>query len=300
MGPGHRGSAAPSKSPFIPSFFIIGPPRTGTTWLHDVLSKHALLPSPSKETRFFDTHFHRGLEWYRAHFARHTDNRPVGEIAPTYFASSDARERIAVTAPQARVVCIFRNPVDRIVSLYRIKRAYGMIPWTFEQAIVRDPELISSGLYATHLKAWLNAIGPERVLATVYDDLRDQPQAFINVLTQFVGISPFLLTTSQIRRVHGSESMTQPRSYYRARTANAVADWFKAQRLDRVVATLKNSPLRRFVLGGGQAFADIPDDVSSTLCDVFRPEVEELELLLNRDLTSWKTVDAGIRALAAS
>lgn len=300
MGPGQGGSAAGSKPPFIPSFFIIGPPRTGTTWLHDVLSKHALLPSPSKETRFFDTHFHRGLEWYRAHFARPAGNRPVGEIAPTYFASPDARERIAATAPDARIVCIFRNPVDRIVSLYRIKRAYGMIPWSFEQAIVRDPELIASGLYATHLKAWFNTLGSERVLPTVYEDLRDRPQAFVDTITQFIGIPPFVLTPSQIRRVHGSESMTLPRSYYRARTANAVADWFKAQRLDRVVATLKNSPIRRFILGGGQAFADIPEDLSTALCDIFRPEVEELEVLLNRDFTAWKTADFAVRALAAS
>jgi hypothetical protein len=52
---------------FLPSFFILGPPRTGTTWLHEVLRNHAELPSPTKETRFFDVHFHRGLDWYRAH-----------------------------------------------------------------------------------------------------------------------------------------------------------------------------------------------------------------------------------------
>src|SRR5947209_9079616 len=54
----------------LPSFVVIGPPRTGTSWLHDILSKHALLPNPTKETRFFDTHFHKGLDWYRAHFPK--------------------------------------------------------------------------------------------------------------------------------------------------------------------------------------------------------------------------------------
>ena len=61
----------------------------------------------------------------------------MGEIAPTYFASSEARERIARVTPAANIVCIFRNPVERIQSLYRVKRAYGMIPWNFEQAIVQ-------------------------------------------------------------------------------------------------------------------------------------------------------------------
>src|SRR3981081_2037483 len=52
----------------LPSFFVIGPPRTGTTWLYEILRERTLLPAPTKETRFFDTHFHRGVEWYRSHF----------------------------------------------------------------------------------------------------------------------------------------------------------------------------------------------------------------------------------------
>jgi Sulfotransferase domain len=109
--------------------------------LQERLYSNTVKPS-TKEPRFFDMHFHRGIEWYRAHYPRPVEGRPMGEVAPTYFASSAARERIGATIPEARVVCIFRNPVERVVSLYRLKRAYGMIPWSFEQAIVRDPELI--------------------------------------------------------------------------------------------------------------------------------------------------------------
>src|SRR6266581_4418235 len=169
---GNTHRATPARIRWLPSFFVIGPPRTGTSWLNEILNEYALLPSPAKETRFFDTFFHRGIEWYCAHYPHLGDNRPIGEIAPTYFASAKARERIAQTIPQARVVCIFRNPVERVVSLYRLKRAYAMIPWSFEQAIIRDPELMDSSKYATNLKAWRNALGTDQVLATVYDDLR--------------------------------------------------------------------------------------------------------------------------------
>jgi hypothetical protein len=68
----------------------------------------------------------------------------MGEIAPTYFASTLARERIAQLIPQSRVICIFRNPVDRLLSLYRLKRAYGEISWNFEEAAERDRELIEN------------------------------------------------------------------------------------------------------------------------------------------------------------
>jgi hypothetical protein len=272
----------------LPSFFIIGPPRTGTSWLHEVLSRHTILPSPTKETRFFDIHFERGFEWYHNHFPTSTEDRLVGEVAPTYFASAQARERIADAIPNAKVVCIFRDPVERVVSLYRLKRAYGMIPWSFEEAIVRDSELMESGKYGSCLKAWLHALGANRVLATVYDDLRDEPQTYLNTVADFVGIPRFDLAPSQMRSVFASEAMTLPRNYYRTRSATAMAEWLKLRQLDTVVAAVKKSPLLKLVLGGGPPFAKLSRDLTLKLHDHFRPEVEELEALLQRDLSAWK------------
>jgi Sulfotransferase domain len=274
----------------LPTFFIVGPPRTGTSWLHDVLSGYALLPEPTKETRFFDVHFHRGLNWYLSHFPACMNDKRIGEVAPTYFASVVARERIRRMIPEARVVCVFRNPLQRVLSLYRVKRAYGMIPWTFEQAIVRDPELKASGMYATNLKAWRSAFGADRVLATVYDDLRDHPQRYLDTMLEFIGAPQIRLTQSQIKRVHGSDSMTHPRNYYWTRSATVMAEWFKARRFDALVASIRKSPLRRLFLGGGAAFNELSIEGASAVCDLFRPEIEELESILNRDFSSWKSI----------
>ena len=274
----------------LPSFFIVGPPRTGTSWLHQVLSGHVALPEPTKETRFFDEHFHRGLGWYLRHYPEAGDDRQAGEVAPTYFASTLARVRIQRTLPQARIVCIFRNPVQRVLSLYRVKRAYGLIPWNFEQAMLNDPELLASGMYATNLKAWQIAFGKERVLATLYDDLRQQPQSYLDSLLDFLRLPPLTLTPSQIHCVHSSEIMTQPRSYYWTRTSMALAARLRAWRFDRVVASVKKSPLCGLVLGGGTAFCDLPAEAATKVYELFRPEIEELEAILNRDLSAWKSV----------
>ena len=284
----HQGRAARDNRRPLPSFFIIGPPRTGTSWLHEVLGRHTLLPSPTKETRFFDSHFDRGFEWYRAHFPTSTEDRLVGEVAPTYFVSAQARERIAEVIPAAKVVCIFRDPVERVVSLYRLKRAYGMIPWSFEEAIVRDSELMESGKYGVNLKAWRRTLGADQVLATVYDDLRDEPQAYLDSVTDFIGIPRFELAPSQIGRVFTSETMTHPRNYYRTRSATAMAEWLKLRQLDTVVAAVKRSPLLKLVLGGGPPFTKVSRDLSLKLYEHFRPEVEELESLLDRDFSAWK------------
>jgi hypothetical protein len=278
----------------MPSFFVVGPPRTGTSWLHEILSEHTVLPSPTKETRFFDLHFHLGADWYRDRFPQETSDRspftrPVGEVGPTYFSSPEARQRIAALVPAARIVCIFRDPAERMFSLYRLKRAYGMIPWTFEQAIARDPELLESGRYATHLKEWLRAFGPDQVMATFYEDLRKDPQEYVDKLSGFIGIPKFTLTPSQLGRVHTSEGMTTPRNYYLTRNATGLAEWLKTRKLDRVVMRVKQSPLIKLFLGGGSAFEKLSPEVKARVRELLRTEVEELEAMLDRDLSAWKS-----------
>ena len=101
-------------------------------------------------------------------------------MAPTYFVSAEARERIAGAIPKVKLIFMFRDPVQRVVSLYRMKRAYGMIPWSFEDALEKDSELISSGMYSTQLAQWRRMFPDEQMLVTVYDDLRSDPQQFIH------------------------------------------------------------------------------------------------------------------------
>lgn len=249
------------------------------------------MPTRAKETRFFDTHFERGISWYQAHYRNWDGNRPMGEIAPTYFASATARERIAELNPQAKVICIFRNPVERILSLYRLKRAYGMIRWNLEEAIVRDPELMQSSKYATNLREWQKKLGADHVLATFYDDLRENPQSYIDVFADFIGIPRFALSRRDIRHVHASKSMTHPRNYYWTRSATTIADWCKAWRLHTIVAQVKKSPLLGLFLGGGREFSDLSQELSRSIYERCRSEIEDLEVLLKRDLSAWKYSD---------
>jgi hypothetical protein len=272
----------------LPSFFIIGPPRTGTTWLHGVLGDRAWLSHPTKETRFFDKHFHRGLDWYQSHYRKASDGRPLGEVAPTYFASCEARERIARTVPKAKVVCTFRNPVDRVFSLYRLKRALGLIPWNFEDALMRDPELLESSRYSAHLQAWQSALGRSQVMVTVYDDMRADPQAYLDKVMEFVGMPRLELADSQLRPVLTPAWLTQPRNYYLTRGALLLAEWSKAQRLDSIVAAVKRLGAQRFFMGGGSAFPELSLAQRDKLREFFRPEIEQLEMMLNRDFSAWK------------
>lgn len=271
----------------LPSFIVVGPPRTGTSWLYQVLAPYATLPSPSKETRFFDLHFHRGLDWYRWHFPKR-GNGPMGEIAPTYFSSAEARRNIAETIPDAKIVFIFRNPVERAVSLYRLKLAYGMFRWSFAEALYNDPELIDSGLYWSQLSGWREYFPDKQLLVTIYDDLVSDAEAFVERIAAFIGLPPVSISRSQLKRVYSSERMTKPRSYLATHTATAFADWCKSRHLDRLVASVRESTLIKLFLGGGEKLPVLSAAALKELGEIFRPEVEALESQLRRGLDHWK------------
>ncbi len=278
----------------LPDFFAVGPPRTGTTWLDTVLRGHVSLPRTFKETRFFDRRFSRGLDWYLAQFGPIEPALRMGEIAPTYFCSELARSRIRELVPRARIICSFRDPLDRLYSLYRLKRAYADTSLTFEEAVVRDPELSESRRYAFYLREWRNAFGDDAVLAIFYDDLEAHPQAYLDRVCAFLNIPAFGI--DQMPRVASSEKFSIPRADSITRLAHALAGALNFNGLGRIVRLADRAGLRKLVFGGGGDFPKLPAPTEAKLRTMLLPEVEMLEELVDRDLSSWKV---GVRHAGA-
>jgi hypothetical protein len=110
-----------------------------------------------------------------------------------------------------------------------------------------------------------------------------------DALADVVGMPRFALTEPETEYAFASGNMTLPRSYHLARSASLTAAWCKARRLHPLVWLVKSSPLKKLFLGGGPRFTKLPQEVAVRLYEKFRPEVEELEALLNRDLSAWKS-----------
>jgi hypothetical protein len=103
----------------LPNFLIAGVAKAGTTSMAAHLAEHpAVFMSETKELHFFDQHYDRGVEWYTAQFAAADGARVVGEATPTYLTRPHALERMARLLPDARILVMLRDPVDRAHSLY--------------------------------------------------------------------------------------------------------------------------------------------------------------------------------------
>lgn len=269
----------------LPSFIVVGPQRTGTTWLYEAIKSHVCMPSGIKETMFFDRYYLNGLKWYEAHFDHYQSGQVVGEIAPTYFHSCEAAERIFTHIPHCKIICTLREPVARTYSLYRHMRAYGETKLPFEEALKTHPCLLESSRYYLHIQRWQKMFGTLNVLVLINDDLVAYPQSYVDKVAEHIGLNPFKLSQEQHKPI-GSEIMA--RNYEFVHIVNTVGDWMRKHRLYRIIELAKGFGLKRWVFEGGQKIAPMSKETEDYLRKHFYPEIEHLEQLLGRNLSQWK------------
>jgi len=114
----------------LPGFVIIGAQKGGTSALFEMLSRHPdVTPSIIKEVHYFDLNYFRGEQWYRRHFPE-TSSLISGEASPYYLFHPAVPGRLKSTIPQAKLIVILRDPVERALSHYfhALRRGQEILP----------------------------------------------------------------------------------------------------------------------------------------------------------------------------
>jgi Sulfotransferase domain len=271
----------------LPDFIAVGPPRTATTWLQAVLDGHVGLPR-IKETNFFTRHYENGVESYAKNFSHARPDRPVGEICG-YFHHEQARERIARHLPGCKIICTFRDPVERAYSVYRMRRRIAAIrEIDFGTALSTVPQIIESSRYAHHLRAWQSLFGDDRVLVMFYDDLRTDSQAFIDRICDFIAAPRLSLQDVSVGWRAENTFARAPRNRRLARKARRLLEGMRERRMYATIKVLELARFWEFCFGRGEKFTALDPRVEARLRESMRPEIEALEAMLNRDLSIWK------------
>jgi len=279
----------------LPDFIGVGPPRTATTWLYEVMQGHAGFSAFRKETDFFTRFYGRGFDWYLQYFAACSPQLPMGEMSPLYFASDDARERIRGTIPRCKIICTFRDPVERAWSHWRLIVRNMWTKLDFEQAAASHRDIREAGRYGHYTAEWIASFGRENILLMFYEDLERDPQGFVDQFCAFVGAPRFSLSDSPAAhdRVHSVPS--RPRHPRVARNVRDIRAWLNDRRMHRAARFIRDSPLWRYSFEGGEPFARPTPEVDARVRAALRPEVEALEQISGRDLSAWKTGSARIQ-----
>jgi hypothetical protein len=211
------GRATSRRRP-LPDFLLIGAQKAGTTALYAYLRWHPGITGPAwKEVSFFDRHWWRGEAWYRGQFPLRVGERLVGEASPSYLFHPLAPERARLLVPDAKLVALLRDPVDRAYSQYQHEVALGRELLSFEDALAAEEERLrgeverlvadprafsrawwdhsyaSRGRYAEQLERWLAVFPREQLLVVRTEDLGERPAEIYASILSFLGADPYEL-----------------------------------------------------------------------------------------------------------
>jgi Sulfotransferase domain len=192
------GKEGASETGALPDFVVIGAAKCGTTYFYHLLTKHPHVePAAAKELRFFDLLYEEGTEWYRRCFPepRWKDGRKTisGEGTPSYLFDPHVPERMAKVIPQARLIAMLRNPVDRAYSAYYHRVRNGQDTRSFEETIeapLKDPHhgQLSRGIYVDYLLHWSRFFSDEQMLVLKSEDFFERPQETLKPVLDFLDL----------------------------------------------------------------------------------------------------------------
>ncbi|MEZ4322092.1 MAG: sulfotransferase [Myxococcota bacterium] len=182
---------------------MLGAQRSGTTSLYGYLSQHPdIVPPLRKEVEFFSRYRDQGVRWYRAHFPLRFDRRRSYDCTPDYLFDPGVPLKAFELLPDAPLVVLLRDPVERAWSAFRHIESLGLVHGSFEEAL-RNEELAAEewpsrtwyrhsylrrGLYADQLERWLGVYPRHQLLVVFAEDLFSDPIRVLHTIEGFVGL----------------------------------------------------------------------------------------------------------------
>jgi len=244
-------------SPF-PDFLIIGPQRTGTTWLHAQLRYHPqIFLSEPKELYFFSSLKTRDprrfvsdeLSWYLRYFRDPLWRRAVkhglslwkyqqpyaprvrGEATTSYAAlDPDVIAEIVALNPDVRAILMIRDPIERAWShakkdlLRNSNRRLEDVPEQELRAFLTDPYQLRCAAYVEQYDQWSAQLRPGNLFTGLFDEINNRPEEFLLEVMRFLGVDADRRYVDRSVRepVNPTEPMPIPAQY-----RTLLADLFK-------------------------------------------------------------------------
>ena len=195
-------------------FFIVGAPKAGTTSLYHYLSEHPQVEmSSQKEPDYFsdkainEQGMYYGknrvntLDKYESLFVQ-KESVVYGEASVSYLFYENVAEDIKKYNPNAKIIIMLRNPIERAFSHYLMDYRLGLISDSFENVLAKKSkhknahlfyqQYIEVSKYAKQIQRYLDFFEKENILFIDYEDFKKnvsktvgQVYSFLNISTEF-------------------------------------------------------------------------------------------------------------------
>ena len=222
---------------FLPfTFSIVGVQKAGTSTLQWMLNQHLeVARPPRKEMGWFDVDdaTWRGVDHatYGIAHARPV-HRALGDATPRYLLMPGALERMRTHRPDLRLIAIFRDPIDRLVSQWVMVRTRQpdrapdwpeMIQWRpdhfptelpaqFEVPGGRARFMRASGVvrgyYGGQVRHGLSLFPREQWLFLDFAQLLEEPTKTLDTVTKHIDVGRFKPYPPLPKLMAGSDAIT--------------------------------------------------------------------------------------------
>lgn len=181
----------------LPNLVVLGAMKCATTSLHHYLDLHPEICMSRERglNAFLEENLPRGLDWYRSHFDQRARIR--GDTSPRYTNAPldpGVASRMRQLLPDARLVYLVRDPVERMVSHYTHYVASGYESRPAAEALLdlrsgpeRNPYL-SRSLYWMQLREYLGHYPRSQLKVIYYEDLRDRGRDTLREIFRFLEV----------------------------------------------------------------------------------------------------------------
>lgn len=279
-----------NKSIHLPNFLICGAPKAGTTSLYEYLAQHPeICMSNPKETDYFQHNYDKGIDWYASCFAHYQGEKVVGEASPGNMIHPLAPKRIKELIPNAKIIMILRDPIDRVFSqfLYSITRGECVPGSSFSRFIRNEADVwrnrvIELGMYEEQIKRYMEYFPQEQMKIYFYEELKNNTEWLVKDLYKFIDVDSIFKP-----RLDERYNVSTYPSYFYQMTyplwkpfKNVIGDG-----VNKIILPIKNK-LRNKMFKLEKP--ELSEKDSLYLKKIYEKPINQLEVLLNKDLSHWK------------
>jgi hypothetical protein len=301
-----------------PDFFLVGAPKAGTSALHAALAMHPhLFLSRLKEPKYYmcgdspppaykgpgDAHSNQEWIWQRERYLDLFEEALRGESTPFYLYHRDARRRIAADRPDAKLIAVLRDPVDRAYSNWMHLWMDGLEPQAdIVEAVRREQQRVDAGwapfwhysglgMYGRQVADLFDHFPREQVLLLRYRELVDSPDQTLNRVFGFLGVEGADIETipSDNSRVFVSDGV-RTRTVGPVIRAGAAVGQFLPPKVWRTVSKPLISQLHK---GGDASRPKLTPEQREALLAPHLEDIALLEKVTGESFEQWRTYREG-------
>jgi len=280
------------------NFFIIGASKCATTTFHYLLKQHPqIYMSDIKETNYFAKKDNKEID-YNDYFKYKKNEKIIGEVSPIYSETHVVPycpERIYNYNPNAKILYIIREPIDRLKSVWKQNLSTGhwarkvykenfnidnipKMSRDYKEAFFNYPSFIEASKYWYQIQQYRKHFKDKQIKVILYEDFKESPKNILDDIATFLEIDPFVLEQHNLHYNTGKDKKVV-RKYFSLIFYNKFSSFL----IKKISFSVKmKSYLKKIIFRGIEEEIVIDKFTENKIKNVLSDDIEEIFNYINK------------------